>query len=570
MPRALIISFVEWAGAFQRPQHLAVELARQGWEVTYLGPAYPHRGAAGLGAGFELPETLTLVSARALPGGRIFSVLERYNESSFRRTAAELGGTVHGPVSWDAVIFNDPRWAEAAAATRARVRVWDRMDDLSESAPTEAWGREREADALGLADLIWTGTPSLEALTLDQLGTAGLKKPARFLACGVDVERFGTAEIGAMARARDEMGGGSGAAPVAVYFGAINERMNGKYVEALLEAGWRVALIGPGSSRAPRLRAAEGLRLLGPRAYDALPAYLGAADAALIPYHTEGANRHLYPVKALEYLAGAKPVLSTPLPNVEKVLGDYVWIGALPEDWTQLAQNWKKYRDLLQERALAGQAWVRGRTWAAMAAEMAAEIEDRAREIQKGGRRQSVSKVRPAGSEELKTDGDAGVAAAARRNGGTENESRNGEAEGRETSGRETSGRATRAREGRGRETRSREAKGRDTKTREAKGRDTKTREAKGRNTKARETKSRDTKARETKSRETKSRERKRETGHDAERPAVKVVPSAPPKKFPVREVEDWGSQSLLERLTKKRPPEPPPAPTDASPEGGT
>lgn len=548
MGRALIISFVEWAGAFQRPQHLAVELARQGWEVTYLGPAYPHRGAAGLGAGFELPAGLKIESARALPGGRIFSVIERYNESSFRRSASELGGTAHGPASWDAVIFNDPRWAEAASAARARVRVWDRMDDLSESAPTEAWGREREADALALADLIWTGTPSLEELTRAQLKAAGMKKPARFVACGVDAERFATADVGATARAREEMGGATGAAPLALYFGAINERMNGKYVEALLDAGWRVALIGPGSSRAPRLRAAEGLRLLGPRAYDALPAYLAAADAALIPYHTEGANRHLYPVKALEYLAGAKPVLCTPLPNVQKVLGDYVWIGALPDDWSQLAQHWKKQRDALQERALAGQAYVRGRTWAAMAAEMAAEIENRAREIQKTGRQHAVLKVRDAGSEELKTDGEASARGGERGNGSTDSGDPSYEPRGRKTRRRE-------ARETKGRETRSRE---------------TANRQARGRDTKSQAKKPKDTKARETNSRETKTKDRKRGTRHEGERPSPKVAPSAPPKKFPVREVEDWGSQSLLERISRKRAPEPTPVPPDSSQGNGT
>lgn len=511
MPRALIISFVEWAGAFQRPQHQAVEMARQGWDVTYLGPAYPHRGEAGLGAGFELPENLRLRTARAMPGGRIFSVIERYNESSFRREAAEMNRQQEGSV-WDAVIFNDPRWAAAAAATRARVRVWDRMDDLSESAPTEAWGREREADALRLADIIWTGTPSLADLTKEQLLEAALKKPVRFVPCGADAERFSHYDEASATRAREEMGGNSGSQPLGLYFGALNERMNGKYVEALLEAGWKVALIGPGSSRAPRLRADEGLRVLGPRPYDSLPAYLAAADAGLIPYHVEGAHRHLYPVKALEYLAGGKPVLSTPLPNVEKLLGDFVWTGELPEDWTQLALNWKKQRGKLQEMALAGQAFVRERTWAAMADEMIRDITSAGAAIRKEGRGDAVPRVRPAGSEELKTDSAGEMKKKKRR---------------------------TRSRT-RGGSTRARETRSRETKTRSRRRRRTRSGE-----TAARESKSRDTRARESRRNETAQKE-------------APVRPSVPPRKFDVRGQEDWGSQSLLERLAAKRPPETP------------
>lgn len=524
MPRALIISFVEWSGAFQRPQHQAVEMARQGWDVTYLGPAYPHRGEAGLGAGFDLPENLHLRTARAMPGGRILSVIERYNESSFRREAAEMNQQDHGAV-WDAVIFNDPRWAEAASATRARVRVWDRMDDLSESAPTEAWGREREADALRLADLIWTGTPSLADLSKEQLREAGLKKPVRFVACGVDAERFAAHDDALVERAREEMGGNGGSRPIALYFGALNERLNGKFVEALLEAGWKVALIGPGSSRAPRLRACEGLRVLGPRPYDALPSYLAAADAGLIPYHVEGSHRHLYPVKALEYLAGGKPVLSTPLPNVEKLLGDFVWTGEFPDEWTELALNWKKQRAKLQERALAGQAFVRERTWSAMATDMIQDVSNAGQAIRKEGRGDAVPKVRPAGSEDLKTGTKEPGKKKKKKKRGAKSRTRSGE-----TGSRETGSRETKAGSARKRKTKSGE-------------------------TRARETKSREAKHPQTQSRDTKSRESRRS--------ATCAPPSIPPRKFDVRGKEDWGSQSLLERLTNKKPPATPPASED-------
>ena len=61
----LIISFVEWPGAFQRPQHLAVGFARRGWDVTYASPGYVHRRGYRTPSGVDLPESLTVLEPAA-------------------------------------------------------------------------------------------------------------------------------------------------------------------------------------------------------------------------------------------------------------------------------------------------------------------------------------------------------------------------------------------------------------------------------------------------------------------------------------------------------------------------
>ncbi|MCH8333232.1 hypothetical protein IIC65_04810, partial [Candidatus Sumerlaeota bacterium] len=152
----LLISFVEWSGAFQRPQHMALGFARRGWDVVHLCPGYLHRGRQQVDSGLDLPESLRVLKPVALPGARFWNAIGKLNEASMIRMIRRASSE-----PWDAIVFNDCRWAAAAARTPARTKIWDLMDDLSAHAPSSAWLREREQDALKVADHVWTGTASL-------------------------------------------------------------------------------------------------------------------------------------------------------------------------------------------------------------------------------------------------------------------------------------------------------------------------------------------------------------------------------------------------------------------------
>jgi O-antigen biosynthesis protein len=55
---------------------------------------------------------------------------------------------------------------------------------------------------------------------------------------------------------------------------------------------------------------------LGPRPHAALPAYLAAADACLIPFARSPFTDAVNPVKVYEYLATGGPIVATPLPEL--------------------------------------------------------------------------------------------------------------------------------------------------------------------------------------------------------------------------------------------------------------
>jgi glycosyltransferase involved in cell wall biosynthesis len=241
------------------------------------------------------------------------------------------------------------------------------MDDLSATAPNPAWAGRMEALSLQVADRVWTGTHSLaERLR-------GRHPHIRFIPCGVDAQAFARPEASSVAAARAELPPGEG--PVAGYFGVLNERFDMNRVRALLDSGpWRVALIGPATSRAPALPADPRLKWLGPRPYATLPGYLATFDLALIPYDIIGPHRFLYPVKALEYLAGGRPVLSTPLPDVVRFLGDYVELADTADQWREAGRRLAADLEPVRLKAQRGCIYARSRSWNAMLDEMEADL----------------------------------------------------------------------------------------------------------------------------------------------------------------------------------------------------
>lgn len=367
MASALIISFVEWAGAFQRPQHMALGFARRGWDVTYLCPDYIHRMRAKVQSGLEIPPNLRVVQPKVLPGGSRVVTVAALNIWLMQRGARKISTK-----PWDVLIFNDPRWAILAAEIPAKIKIFDYMDDLSAEMANPSEAIPREAAAINAANRVWTGTASLA----DRL--SGRHASVKFIPCGVDAELFANPDPKYAADVEHDLPPGDG--PIAGYFGALNERFDSKRVAQFLDAGpWRLLLIGPASSRFcwyPNWSPNDDPRVkyIGPRPYVMLPSYLARFDLALIPYDTTGPHRFLYPVKALEYLAGGKPVLSTPLPDIVRFLGDYVELADTEDDWREAGARLAADRTAAINKARAGQTHAASRTWSAMIDEMECDM----------------------------------------------------------------------------------------------------------------------------------------------------------------------------------------------------
>ena len=67
------------------------------------------------------------------------------------------------------------------------------------------------------------------------------------------------------------------------------------------------------------LDGAQNIRVLGRKRYADLPRYAKAFDVALMPFKMNELTLASNPLKVREYLAAGLPVVSTPIPEVERL-----------------------------------------------------------------------------------------------------------------------------------------------------------------------------------------------------------------------------------------------------------
>lgn len=98
--------------------------------------------------------------------------------------------------------------------------------------------------------------------------------------------------------------------------------------------GWQIYLLGEPSTR--RIRRGN-VHFLGPKPYSDLGAYLHPSDVGLIPFVTALLTQCVSPLKAFDYLAAGKPVVSTPLPELEGL--PYCWQAARARDFCRAIET---------------------------------------------------------------------------------------------------------------------------------------------------------------------------------------------------------------------------------------
>jgi teichuronic acid biosynthesis glycosyltransferase TuaH len=117
--------------------------------------------------------------------------------------------------------------------------------------------------------------------------------------------------------------------PIAGYFGHLSERLDLRLLESVAARGHSLLLLGPCHATFDIRRLDSLLRLpnvqwVRGRPMAEVPAYLGLIGVGLVPYADTPFNRASFPLKTLEYLAGGRAVVSTPLPAVDLLETDLV------------------------------------------------------------------------------------------------------------------------------------------------------------------------------------------------------------------------------------------------------
>jgi UDP-galactopyranose mutase len=219
------------------------------------------------------------------------------------------------PVLW----FYTPMMFPFAAHVDAAAVVYDCMDELSNFrfAPPEL--RENERKLMQRADVVFTGGQSIYEAKQHQHSNI------HPFPSSVDVAHFASARKPRTAPPDQANMPG----PVLGYYGVIDERIDLDLISKVAAARpeWSLVLIGPivkiNSADLPKT---GNIYYLGRKEYSDLPAYLAGWDVALMPFALNEATRFISPTKTPEYLAGGKPVVTTP---VDDVVSQYGQVGGV-------------------------------------------------------------------------------------------------------------------------------------------------------------------------------------------------------------------------------------------------
>ncbi|MDH3997988.1 MAG: glycosyltransferase [Desulfuromonadales bacterium] len=251
-----------------------------------------------------LPQNLHIVNPHMLPFSNIAAV-RRFNKSSVVRSVSERASALgfSNPI----VVTTLPITADYIGALNEKLSIYYCVDDYAEM-PGNNPGlmQQLEQKLLQKVDVVCASAASLVEKTSTE------KHQPLLLAHGVDTEHFCCQNLDDDTRSTHT--------PTIGFFGAISPWLDLELLEQLAakRSDWRFVLIGPADADISRLQQLPNVVFPGKTDYAELPGAAAEFDVALIPFKVNTLTLSVNPLKMMEYLALGLPVVSTPLPEVEK------------------------------------------------------------------------------------------------------------------------------------------------------------------------------------------------------------------------------------------------------------
>jgi UDP-galactopyranose mutase len=319
----ICFSHLRWNFVFQRPQHLMSRFALERRVVFWEEPEAALPGCEPALGVRTCAETGVVVVTPSLPEGMDEAEQERVLKSLLDGFLAGEKGPF---VRW----YYTPMMLPFSRHIDAAATVYDCMDELANFRFAPPSLLALESELFDAADVVFTGGYSLYE------AKRGRHPNVHPFPSSVDREHFGRA------RAVDSDPDDQAIArrPRFGFYGVIDERMDLDLIAAIADAHpeWSVIMVGPVVKIEPGdLPQRPNIFYLGGKTYEELPAYLGGWDVAISPFAINEATRFISPTKTPEYLAGGRPVVSTPIVDVKRHYSDLeaVFIADGPEEFVR-------------------------------------------------------------------------------------------------------------------------------------------------------------------------------------------------------------------------------------------
>lgn len=357
LPDVLVFGVIGWAFRIQRPQQLALQLARRGHRLFYLAPGFIDSSAVGYRVTRVDPE-LPLYEVRLHAAGRVSIYAGAPGAKQHGQLAAGLRRLLHdAALGANVAIVDHPGWVDLALLVPRSTVVYDCMDNHHGFEGTGAQLPDDERRLIAAVDALVVTSNHLDALLRPLHGHV------RMVRNGCDPGHFAAAAGQARSHAR----------PVIGYFGAMAEWFDVMLVKqaATQLSGCDFLLVGDDTAKvADRLSTLPNVRFTGEIPYAELPPLVAQMDVLFIPFVIDELTLATNPVKAYEALAAGKPVVATAMPELmDTDLAPFVRIG---NNATEFVQQLVK---AVEDGGDAGQreqrmAFARGKSWQRRAGEL--------------------------------------------------------------------------------------------------------------------------------------------------------------------------------------------------------
>lgn len=311
LPTMIVFCHLRWDFVFQRPQQLLTRLAEH-YRILFIEEPIFHEGDSFLrsysaGPNLTVLQPHTPVRAPGFHDDQL-PVLQPL--------LAELVPAGEEPVVW----FYTPMALPLLQGLQPRRVVYDCMDELAafKNAPKQLL--QRETALLNIADVVFTGGPSLYE------AKRGRHHNAHCFSSSVDLGHFSKALQRDHAHASQD----GLPNPRLGFYGVIDERFDVDLLRAMADAHpeWQLVMVGPvvkiDQALLPRN---PNIHYMGQASYDELPQYLAAWDVCLLPFALNESTKFISPTKVLEYMAAELPIVSTAITDVVQPYGGIVSIG---------------------------------------------------------------------------------------------------------------------------------------------------------------------------------------------------------------------------------------------------
>jgi glycosyltransferase involved in cell wall biosynthesis len=344
----LFISQYHWENVWRRNQHVAKHLFRSR-KIFYITP-FPvqllvrsRRDEFNL-EGKWINNNIFSLSFPVYVGENMLSIIKwinmEYMTSILVRKCSEVG--ISPGILW----FSHP-YAESLTNYWDKASVVYDVQDEYPSIPTAPKDTfRREVRLLDKADLVLTGTYSL------YLEKRKYAKNIHFIPCGVDFKHFNRAYDDKIVIPEEMIS--IEADKTLGYFGEVGDRIDWSLLReiSVRHPEWAIVLIGGVSRVGREVKGIKNIHILDKRDYYELPNYLKGFDVCLIPFKIDELTQYIYPTKLLEYLSAGKPVISSPIPDVERfftgIVGIAGDIGAFEDEMEKISNGTDRVRKGLE------------------------------------------------------------------------------------------------------------------------------------------------------------------------------------------------------------------------------